>query len=237
MEDFASFGSETHRTRTPIIQYVRNGTEMTETMFKRPRGRPKTFAGDHALDVAFEGYWREGMYGMSVNEVCRRAGVSKPGLYRAYGSEDGLTSAVLQRYDETQIENILGMVSQNRPFAEVLRDLIWAVTEVGDAPVGCLLAKMRSALTVIGPKTQARIEQVRGKVLGAFADWIRRARARGEINPEVSDELATGYLDTQLTTILTRMSAEEDPVTIRTEASLAFSVLTKDSLGWWPAAA
>lgn len=208
---------------------------MTETTPKKTRGRPKTFASDHALDVAFDGYWREGMYGMSVNEVCRRAGVSKPGLYRAYGSEDGLTSAVLQRYEET--ETILDMVAQDRPFAEVLKDLICAYTEAGDAPVGCLLTKMRSAVTVIGPKTQARIEQVRGKVLGAFADWIRRARARGEINPEVSDDLATGYLDTQLTTILTRMAAKEDPLTIRTEASLAFSILTKDSLGWWPATA
>ena len=212
---------------------------MTETTPKKTLGRPKTFASDHALDVAFEGYWREGMYGMSVNEVCRRAGVSKPGLYRAYGSEDGLTSAVLQRYEETETETetILDIVAQDRPFAEVLKDLICAYTEVGDAPVGCLLTKMRSAVTVIGPKTQARIEQVRGRVLGAFADWIRRARARGEINPEVSDDLATGYLDTQLTTVLTRMAAKEDPLTIRTEASLAFSILTKDSLGWWPATA
>lgn len=226
-----------HRIRSPIIQHVRNGTEMTETTPKKTRGRPKTFASDHALDVAFEGYWREGMYGMSVNEVCRRAGVSKPGLYRAYGSEDGLTSAVLQRYEETETETILDIVAQDRPFAEVLKDLICAYTEVGDAPVGCLLTKMRSAVTVIGPKTQARIEQVRGKVLGAFADWIRRARARGEINPEVFDDLATGYLDTQLTTLLTRMAAKEDPLTIRTEASLAFSILTRDSLGWWPATA
>ena len=221
-----------HRIPSPILQHVRNGTEMTETTPRKTRGRPRTFAGDHALDVAFEGYWREGMYGMSVNEVCRRAGVSKPGLYRAYGSEDGLTSAVLQRYEETQTETILEIVAQDRPFAEVLKDLCWAFTEVGDAPVGCLLTKMRSAVTVIGPRTQARIEQVRGKILGAFADWIRRARARGEINPEVSDELATGYLDTQLTTILTRMGAKEDPLTIRTEASLAFSILTKGSLGW-----
>lgn len=210
---------------------------MTGTTPKKTRGRPKTFASDHALDVAFEGYWREGMYGMSVNEVCRRAGVSKPGLYRAYGSEDGLTSAVLQRYEETETETVLDIVAQDRPFAEVLKDLICAYTKVGDAPVGCLLTKMRSAVTVIGPKTQARIEQVREKVLGAFADWIRRARARGEINPEVSDDLATGYLDTQLTTILTRMAAKEDPLTIRTEASLAFSILTKNSLGWWPATA
>lgn len=104
---------------------------MTETTPKKTLGRPKTFASDHALDVAFEGYWREGMYGMSVNEVCRRAGVSKPGLYRAYGSEDGLTSAVLQRYEETETETILDIVAQDRPFAEVLKDLICAYTEVG----------------------------------------------------------------------------------------------------------
>ena len=57
-------------------------------------GRPKTLDKSHALATALEGYWREGVYGMSVNEVCRRAGISKPGLYREFGGEDGLLTAV-----------------------------------------------------------------------------------------------------------------------------------------------
>ena len=71
---------------------------MSTSPHKPARGRPKTFDRDRTLDVAMESYWREGPGGISLNEVCRRAQVSKPGLYREFGNEDGLLDAVLTRW-------------------------------------------------------------------------------------------------------------------------------------------
>ncbi|MBT5864543.1 MAG: helix-turn-helix transcriptional regulator, partial [Ilumatobacter sp.] len=45
-----------------------------------------------------DAYWREGPDAVSLNEICRRAGVSKPGLYRAFGGEDKLLDAALEHY-------------------------------------------------------------------------------------------------------------------------------------------
>lgn len=64
----------------------------------RRRGRPKTFDRDPMIDVAMECYWREGTDGVSLNELYRRADVSKPGVYREFGGEDGLMAAVLEHY-------------------------------------------------------------------------------------------------------------------------------------------
>ena len=67
---------------------------------KPSRGRPKTLDRDHVLDVAMDSYWKEDIGSLSLNEICRRSGVSKPGLYREFTNEDGLMKAVLIRYEE-----------------------------------------------------------------------------------------------------------------------------------------
>ena len=62
------------------------------------KGRPKTFNKDQANKIAMENYWKEGMGNISLNEICRRIGESKPSIYREYGGEDGLQLAALELY-------------------------------------------------------------------------------------------------------------------------------------------
>lgn len=53
---------------------------MTADSTRRPRGRPRTFDRDRALGVVIDSYWRGSVDSVSVNEIYRRAKVSKPGL-------------------------------------------------------------------------------------------------------------------------------------------------------------
>ena len=64
-------------------------------MFKR--GRPKTLNLDELIDVAMITYWSEGPANVSINQICNKAKISKPGLYRELGGEDGLMESVLER--------------------------------------------------------------------------------------------------------------------------------------------
>ena len=71
---------------------------MTCDFFKTSRGRPKTFDRDHVLDVAMHTYWQNGVDTVSVNEICKKAQVSKPGLYREFNNQEGLMIAALGCY-------------------------------------------------------------------------------------------------------------------------------------------
>ncbi|MFT4702613.1 MAG: hypothetical protein ACI81R_000299 [Bradymonadia bacterium] len=73
---------------------------MSEAALKRRRGGPKAFDRVHRLEVAMDSYWREGLDSVSLNEICRRAGVSKPRFYRKFGGEDWVMGAVLMHYTE-----------------------------------------------------------------------------------------------------------------------------------------
>ena len=200
---------------------------MLDTDKKSARGRPKTFDRDRTLEVALDNYWREGPNGMSLNEVCRRALVSKPGVYREFGSEDGLMDAVLTLYSERVLAPIMKLTTEERPFDEMLGTMVdFMTTAPTSGPTGCLLAKMRASPSRLGPVTRAHIERLREASVEAYVGWIEGARARGEFKLSIATTLAAQFIDAQFNNILAQMATGEDPVMVRAQAQLAFASLT-----------
>ena len=149
---------------------------MAGDSIKRTRGRPKTFDRARTLGVAIDSYWRDGIDAVSLNEICRRAGVSKPGLYREFGGEDRLMDAALTHYAESVLAPVLASLSQDRPFQETLDSLVDFATreETPDVPSGCLFAKMRSFRWRLGPVTGEHVDALREDAVAAYAAWLQR---------------------------------------------------------------
>ena len=172
-------------------------------------------------------YWCDGVRNVSMNEICRRADVSKPGVYREFGSEDGLMEAAIEHYRATVIGPLLELLASDLPFAEVLERLLLFMTEPSGQPAGCLLADLRSAPGRLGPGTAARVDAVTEELRQAYEHWFHRAQALGEVDAVISPDLATHFIDTQLTTVLVQMALGAEPRLIRAQAELAFSALTR----------
>lgn len=200
---------------------------MTDDSTKRARGRPKTFDRDRTLDVAIDSYWRDGVESVSLNEICRRAGVSKPGLYREFGGEDQLMDAALTRYSATVLGPMWATLADDRPFRETLDALIDFATreETPDVPSGCLFANMRTSRGRLGPVTSEHVEELREGAVGTYAAWLERCASRGEIELPAPIETTATYVDAQTTMMVNRVAAGEDPDTVRAHAALAFTVL------------
>ncbi|TIW87252.1 MAG: TetR/AcrR family transcriptional regulator, partial [Mesorhizobium sp.] len=60
---------------------------------------PAPRAADKILDVARDLFYREGIRAIGVDEIVRRAGVTKPSLYRSFPSKDELAASYLRKYD------------------------------------------------------------------------------------------------------------------------------------------
>ena len=125
------------------------------------RGRPKTLNRQKTLDVAMLAYWQDGISAVSLNEICRRAAVSKPGLYREFGGEDGLMQAVLAHYQRHALEEMLQILDTEKSLRDTLIALVTLVTQVNnsEAPKGCLLIKMRDVCLHLGEATQHQIDE------------------------------------------------------------------------------
>lgn len=170
-------------------------------------------------------YWREGLHALSLNQVCLRAEISKPALYREFENEDGLMNAVLAHYREAVVVPLLTFIQSERPFAEVLDELIVGMTSERETPVGCLFTQMRLSLPRLGPVTREGVRALERERRDAFEAWYRHAVDKAEVAPGLASGLAAGYLDTQFTSVLIHMKAGASPDDVRAQARLACRVL------------
>ncbi|QRV24424.1 TetR/AcrR family transcriptional regulator [Marinomonas foliarum] len=201
---------------------------MSLDSIKPSRGRPKTLDRDHILDVAMNSYWKENIANLSLNEICRRSGVSKPGLYREFSNEDGLMKAVLIRYQEQVLGPVQQMLNSDVPFREALDNLISFAASVSchdESPNGCLFIKMRESRTHLGEATRAQVDFLEEQGLVTFQKWVERSKAKGEFSAEMSSEFAATYIDAQLSNASSQVARGEDPQMVQKILVAALSIL------------
>ncbi|MEM6301512.1 MAG: TetR/AcrR family transcriptional regulator [Pseudomonadota bacterium] len=193
---------------------------------KRGRGRPKTFDRERAIEDAMRLLWQRGPGVLSVNELCGAVGIAKPSLYREFGGEDGLVATVLECYLQTRTLPLLDELTQDLPMARLVNGLAnWLVTPSTD-PAGCLLAKTRSTLDTLGPKTTAQVEKMKQTQRAKLTAWMQRAQNNGELAAGLDPTIAGRFVDTQLTTLLMLAAQGEPADLLKAQTTLAFSGLT-----------
>ena len=65
-----------------------------------PRGRPRAFDAEAALDRALQVFWRQGYEGTSLSDLTKATGLNRPSLYAAFGNKEALFRKALDRYAE-----------------------------------------------------------------------------------------------------------------------------------------
>jgi AcrR family transcriptional regulator len=133
--------------------------------------------------AALEVFAEKGFAAARLDEIARRAGVSKGTLYLYFKDKAALFRAVVQSAIAPNIEAVTSAISSlDAPFAEVVRMLLAAFAErEARLPIGAV-AKM-----VVGESRNfpelARVwhDEVASRAIGAIAAFIERAQERGEV--------------------------------------------------------
>ena len=80
-----------------------------------PSGNPKHL---ELLHTARQLFWKHGIRRVSVEEVCREAGVSKMTFYRAFPNKIELAKAMLQQAFDESMAEYRAIMAQDIPFEE-----------------------------------------------------------------------------------------------------------------------
>lgn len=147
---------------------------------RRAEDRPREICAA-ALDVFSE----KGFAAAKLDEIAKRAGVSKGTLYLYFADKEQLFRSVVRDSIAPNVEAITCAVATvDLPFAEVIPAFFAGfAANIGKLPVGPV-AKM-----VIGESRNfpelARVwhDEVASKAIGAMAGLVARAQERGEVRP------------------------------------------------------
>ena len=177
-------------------------------------------------DIAMRAYWRADPADVSVNAICELAGVSKPSLYRAFGSEDGLTLAVLDGYVEQVLSDVFAILQAGQDLNATLDALTEFACADPRMETGCLFYKMRAGKHRLGPQTRARVDEIDAVGQAAYAAFLQDRRNAGDWAGALPVEAGARYLSEQIALAITQRASGEDPARTREMLRLALSVLT-----------
>jgi AcrR family transcriptional regulator len=153
-----------------------------------PKGRPREFDVDTALDRALKVFWRKGYEGASLPDLTGAMGINRPSLYAAFGNKEALFRKVLDRYVEGPAAYLRAALDEPTARAAAERLLGGAVDLLTDPrnPRGCLM--VQGALACGEAAESVRRELASRRVAGEVAvrQRFERALAEGDL-PADSD--------------------------------------------------
>jgi AcrR family transcriptional regulator len=148
-----------------------------------PRGRPRKFLVDDALERALELFWQNGYEGTSLEDLTQAMGISRPSMYLAFGNKEELFHQVLDLYERRNLAYFDRAIHQPTAWKVSETMLRGAVDNAcrGKRPQGCL----RIVNSIAGgTKSEAIRAEIRRRVDTAKAALrlrFERARAEGDL--------------------------------------------------------
>jgi AcrR family transcriptional regulator len=195
-----------------------------------PKGRPRSFDREQALERALAVFWEHGYETTSISLLTEAMGVSPASLYAAFGDKRQLFSEALERYLDTYGAFTAAAVREEPTaygaVARMLREATLAFTRPGHPP-GCLLITAATNCTRESADIKARLRDLRRANTDALKQKIAAGKRAGELPPDTdSRALAVFYQG-----ILQAMSAQARDDAKRTDLEHVATMALKA----WPA--
>jgi len=136
----------------------------SEEMGKRPRGRPRSFDRDQALDAAVLVFWDKGYDGSSIEDLTHAMGINRPSLYATFGNKRDLFMQAIDRYAATHGNRTFSafrLEPDNRKAIERFFDVSIDCALAEDTPRGCLI-------NTVATEAAENNAELRDKLAGMF---------------------------------------------------------------------
>ena len=159
--------------------------------------RDKEFKPQEALHSAMLLFWEKGYLETSYDDLVRATGVSRYGLYSAFGDKYQLFLKAMDHYSETNIQFLLGPLEQPDASISQIRRYFNLLLRNLDTPqghFGCLIGN--SAVEIVEPE-EALGRRINGhfeRMQTAFKNALQHAQRRGEVAAEMDIHACADYL-------------------------------------------
>ena len=164
--------------------------------------QPDPDTRERILAAAAELIGRDGLRGMSMDELAARAGVSRASVYRLFPGKAALFDALMAEYSPLEvIESVIERMA-DRPPHEVLPAIARAAAAVAGPRIG-LLRSLFFEVTSQSPDALDGAEPRIRQVLGAVGGYLARQMAAGKLrqmDPIIATQIFMGPIVFHLVT-------------------------------------
>ncbi len=165
-----------------------------------PRGRPRKFDLDEALEAALLIFWRHGYEGASLAALAGAMGINMPSLYAAFGNKEMLFQKALDRYlagPASYLPKALKASTARCAAEKLFRGAIDMVMHPRH-PDGCMLVQGALASGPVADSIRKRLSLTRAAAEAAVRHRFELAIAEGDLSAEVDPTILARYIITVL---------------------------------------
>lgn len=167
----------------------------------RPRGRPRQYDPDEALEAAMQLFWTRGLTATSLDDLAQATGMNRPSLYNAFGDKEMIYRRSMARF-ATQLETEVGGRLADEPdLIQSLRKLYRAALDVycaGKPARGCFAFCTAPVEAVAHAEVRQDVKRLLSQIDDMLTGRFQRAQADGQFPasraPEAAAKLAQAVL-------------------------------------------
>lgn len=162
-----------------------------------PRGRPREFDVDAAIEKAMHVFWSMGYQGTSLPDLLEATSLSRGSLYAAFGDKHGVFLHALDRYIDQSIARLDNQLSVTQDPVEGLRICVAGYVDrtTGEAGKrGCLVVATAMELAAHDDQVERRIRRFFNKMEAALMGALIRAKEKGALVEGVEPETVARLL-------------------------------------------
>lgn len=155
-----------------------------------PAGQPKfkrrkADRPEEIVAAALEVFAEKGFAAARLDDIARRAGVSKGAIYLYFATKEDIFRAVVEQGVAPNLAAVQAAIANNpNSFPDLLRSFIGVISGVvTDSPVGGIVKMVIGEARNFPELAQVWHDRLVAPALGAMAGAIAAAQARGELRP------------------------------------------------------
>ncbi|MBX3499186.1 MAG: TetR/AcrR family transcriptional regulator [Alphaproteobacteria bacterium] len=184
---------------------------------RRPRGRPRAYDPERAMDRATATFWRAGYSATSLDDLTAATGMNKPSLYGAFGDKRALYLAALERYTEAGRVTMVEALRPDLPLRDGLQRVYDSALRfylpADEAARGCFLIGTATTESVEDADVRKRLRDALRLYDSVFEARLAQAREQGEIAAD-ADPAALARIASAVMHTLALRSRAGDPETM-----------------------
>jgi AcrR family transcriptional regulator len=177
----------------------------------KPRGRPRSYDPEVALQRATEAFWKSGYAGTSVDDLAAAMGMNRPSLYAGFGDKRTLYLKALNRYWERGVKAMDEALRREMPLADALLRLyqlaLGLYFPAKGRSRGCFGIGTALTEAVDDPLIRDAFAGGLRRIHAGFTACVQRAKSRGELSQSADVETLAGLASAVLSSLAVRSRA------------------------------